>query len=94
MKVEELIKYRDKFNDILIVHQKKIKKWGILCVICYIVGLLSILIPMGIVGDNQGQAKPPVYNVFIIMGIIVLLAAVFSTIFYTYHRVIILQNKK
>ena len=94
MKVEELIKYRDAFNDKLLVHQKKNKKWTILMIIGYIIGFLFVLIPFGIVGGNQGLAKPLWHNVLVIIGIVIISMAIICTCFYIYHLVNIKNNKK
>lgn len=94
MKVEELIKYRDKFNDILLSHQKKNKKWSIMSIIFILVGALLVIIPACIVGDNQGQSKPTWYNVCLIIGLIILVLGVLALGIFIYHQIVISKNKK
>ena len=80
MNKEELIKYRDKLNGNIINKTKKNKKWIILTIVNFIVGILSICIPAMIVGDNNGQTKPIAFYIFVYLGIFILLFGVLTLI--------------
>ena len=93
MKVEELIKYRDQFNDVLLKHQSKTKKWIIISIISLLLSLCLIFIPLGIFGDNNGLGMPLVQIILLIIGLVILGICVVSTTFYLYHKIIIEKNK-
>ena len=93
MTIEELIFYRDEFNKKVLKHQKDNKKWGILTPLLFIIGVLLIIVPAMIIGDNNGQEKPLVFFVLVILGVLVILLGFFSLSIQIYHLVHISKNK-
>lgn len=93
MTIEELIYYRDEFNKITLKYQKENKKWNILTPILLILGVLLVIIPAMIVGDNNGQQKPIYFYILVILGVLIIGSGLVSLIFQIYHLIIINKNK-
>lgn len=93
MVLEKLIEYREKLNQILLLKQKKNKKWSIISFLTIFVGILLIIIPAMIVGDNNGQAKPLYFFILVTIGFIVTLLGLTTLIIYIFNRLVISKYK-
>ena len=77
MNKEELIKKRDKLNNIVLAKTKRNKKWGWFSFINIFISILLIIIPGMIVG---GGTKPPYFYVLVILGLVILFLGVLSLV--------------
>ena len=93
MTKERLIEYRDKLNNIVLIYQKKNKKWSILSTLMIIIGILFVIVPAMIVGDNNGEDKPLYFFVLVIIGLIVIIGGLFSLCIFIYNKSILLKHK-
>ena len=94
MTIEELFYYRDEFNKLVLMHQKQNKKWNVLTPLLIVLGILFVIVPAMIVGDNNGQAKPIYFYILVIFGMTVIASGLISLLFKIFHLMIISKNKK
>ena len=85
MTKEKLIEYRDKLNNIVLIYQKKNKKWSILSTLMIIIGILFVIVPAMIVGDNNGKDKPLYFYILVILGLIVIVGGLLSLGFFIFN---------
>ena len=94
MNKNELIKKRDKLNELVINKTKKNKKWVIITCINFCVSTLLIIIPAMIIGDNNGQEKPLFFYICVYLGVFILLVGVLTLIIYLVKFCTIKKIKK
>ena len=82
------------FNKLVLMHQKQNKKWNVLTPLLIVLGILFVIVPAMIVGDNNGQAKPIYFYILVIFGMTVIASGLISLLFKIFHLMIISKNKK
>ena len=93
MTKENLIEYRDKLNNFVLIYQKKNKKWSILSTLMIIIGILFVIAPAMIVGDNNGKDKPLYFYILVILGLIVIVGGLLSLGIFIFNKIIINKYK-
>ena len=87
MDKEKLIEYRDKLNNYILIYQKKNKKWTLLSSLMIIIGILFVIVPAMIVGDNNGEPKPLYFFILVILGLVLIIGGIVTLGLFIYNRI-------